>query len=101
MTALTHLTMAGALDGLARKDFTAVELTEAHVRAGEAVRPFNIFITETPDAARSMAKACAERRSNSYRTSNSSSAKSLLKPRMTQPEFSRFSTRPKRVKRLR
>ncbi|ANC91804.1 Asp-tRNA(Asn)/Glu-tRNA(Gln) amidotransferase subunit GatA [Azospirillum humicireducens] len=62
MTALTHLTMAEALDGLAKKDFTAVELTEAHVRAVEAVRPFNIFITETPDAALSMAKASDERR---------------------------------------
>ncbi|ALG71831.1 glutamyl-tRNA amidotransferase [Azospirillum thiophilum] len=62
MTALTHLTMAGALDGLAKKEFTAVELTEAHVRAVEAVRPFNIFITETPDAALSMAKASDERR---------------------------------------
>ncbi|CAO3413191.1 Asp-tRNA(Asn)/Glu-tRNA(Gln) amidotransferase subunit GatA [Azospirillum endophyticum] len=62
MTALTHLTMAEALDGLAKKEFTAVELTEAHVRAVEAVRPFNIFITETPDAALSMAKASDERR---------------------------------------
>ncbi|BAI72563.1 aspartyl-tRNA(Asn)/glutamyl-tRNA (Gln) amidotransferase subunit A [Azospirillum sp. B510] len=62
MTALTHLTMAGALDGLAKKDFTAVELAEAHVRAVEAVRPFNIFITETPDAALAMAKASDERR---------------------------------------
>lgn len=62
MTALTHLTMAEALDGLASRDFTAVELTEAHVRAVEAVRPFNIFITETPDAALSMAKASDERR---------------------------------------
>ncbi|MBK1837914.1 Asp-tRNA(Asn)/Glu-tRNA(Gln) amidotransferase subunit GatA [Azospirillum sp. YIM B02556] len=62
MTALTQLTMAEALDGLAKKEFTAVELTEAHVRAVEAVRPFNIFITETPDAALSMAKASDERR---------------------------------------
>ncbi|MFP5513106.1 MAG: Asp-tRNA(Asn)/Glu-tRNA(Gln) amidotransferase subunit GatA [Alphaproteobacteria bacterium] len=62
MTALTHLTMAEALDGLAKKEFTAVELTEAHVRAVEAVRPFNIFITETPDAALSMAKASDGRR---------------------------------------
>jgi len=62
MTALTHLTMAGALDGLAKKEFTAVELAEAHVRAVEAVRPFNIFITETPDAALAMAKASDERR---------------------------------------
>ncbi|CAO3378131.1 Asp-tRNA(Asn)/Glu-tRNA(Gln) amidotransferase subunit GatA [Azospirillum argentinense] len=62
MTGLTHLTMAAALDGLAKKEFTAVELTEAHVKAVEAIRPLNAFITETPEQALAMAKASDARR---------------------------------------
>jgi aspartyl-tRNA(Asn)/glutamyl-tRNA(Gln) amidotransferase subunit A len=55
MTALTDLTMAAARDGLAKKDFSARELTEAHIEAVEATRPLNAFITETPEQARAMA----------------------------------------------
>ncbi|MBP2314033.1 Asp-tRNA(Asn)/Glu-tRNA(Gln) amidotransferase subunit GatA [Azospirillum soli] len=62
MGALTHLTMAEALDGLAKKEYTAVELTEAHVKAVETIRPLNAFITETPDKALEMAKASDARR---------------------------------------
>ncbi|MFC5353818.1 Asp-tRNA(Asn)/Glu-tRNA(Gln) amidotransferase subunit GatA [Azospirillum himalayense] len=62
MTGLTHLTMAEALDGLAKKEFTAVELTEAHVKAVETIRPLNAFITETPEQALAMAKASDARR---------------------------------------
>ncbi|WP_448187300.1 Asp-tRNA(Asn)/Glu-tRNA(Gln) amidotransferase subunit GatA [Azospirillum sp. sgz301742] len=62
MTQLTHLSMADALQGLAEKQFTAVELTEAHVRAVENARPLNAFITETPDQALAMAKASDARR---------------------------------------
>ncbi|TWA93397.1 aspartyl/glutamyl-tRNA(Asn/Gln) amidotransferase subunit A [Azospirillum brasilense] len=62
MTGLTHLTMAAALDGLAKKEFTAVELTEAHVKAVETIRPLNAFITETPEQALTMAKASDARR---------------------------------------
>jgi len=62
MTQLTHLTMADALQGLAEKQFTAVELTEAHIRAMEKARPLNAFITETPDQALEMAKASDARR---------------------------------------
>ena len=62
MTGLTHLTMASALDGLAKKEFTAVELAEAHVKAVETIRPLNAFITETPDKALEMAKASDARR---------------------------------------
>ncbi len=59
--ALTALTLAEARDGLVRKDFTARQLTEAHIAAVEAVRPLNAFITETPEAAIAMAEA-ADRR---------------------------------------
>jgi aspartyl-tRNA(Asn)/glutamyl-tRNA(Gln) amidotransferase subunit A len=62
MTALTELTIADALDGLARKDFSAVELTEAHIKAVEAARPLNALITETPERALEMARASDDRR---------------------------------------
>ncbi len=61
MTNLTDLTIASALAGLKNKDFTAVELTEAHIKAVEAVRPLNIFITETPELARAAAAASDKR----------------------------------------
>ncbi|MDP9196525.1 MAG: Asp-tRNA(Asn)/Glu-tRNA(Gln) amidotransferase subunit GatA [Pseudomonadota bacterium] len=56
MTQLNHLTLADALDGLKKKNFTAVELTEAHIRAMEKARVLNAFITETPDIALKQAK---------------------------------------------
>src|SRR5262244_1326190 len=62
MAALTDLTIAGALDGLARKQFSSQELTEAHVHAVEGARHLNAFITETPDRALEMAKASDARR---------------------------------------
>jgi len=62
MAALTDLTITGALDGLAKKQFSSKELTEAHVRAVEAARTKNAFITETPDRALAMAKASDARR---------------------------------------
>src|SRR5262245_48190949 len=62
MAALTDLTIAGALDGLAKKQFSSKELTEAHVRAVEGSRGPNAFITETPEKALEMAKASDARR---------------------------------------
>jgi aspartyl-tRNA(Asn)/glutamyl-tRNA(Gln) amidotransferase subunit A len=55
VTALTELTMAAARDGLAKKEFSARELAEAHVAAVAAARPLNAFITETPEQALAMA----------------------------------------------
>jgi aspartyl-tRNA(Asn)/glutamyl-tRNA(Gln) amidotransferase subunit A len=57
MTDLTRLTIAEARDGLARKDFSALELTEAYIAAIEAARGLNAYIVETPDRAREMARA--------------------------------------------
>jgi aspartyl-tRNA(Asn)/glutamyl-tRNA(Gln) amidotransferase subunit A len=57
MTALTHLTLAEARDGLRRGDFSAREIAEAHIAAVEAVRPLNAFITETPERALAQAEA--------------------------------------------
>ncbi len=62
MTALTDLTIAGALDGLAKRQFSSAELTAAHVDAVEAARDLNAFITETPEQALAMAKASDARR---------------------------------------
>jgi aspartyl-tRNA(Asn)/glutamyl-tRNA(Gln) amidotransferase subunit A len=57
MTDLTSLTLSEARDGLAKKSFTSCELTDAHLAAIEAARALNAFVMETPDQARSMAKA--------------------------------------------
>jgi len=57
MTDLTTLTIAAARDGLARKDFSAAELTEAHIVAVEKARALNAYVLETPDHARERAKA--------------------------------------------
>ncbi|MFM9841660.1 MAG: Asp-tRNA(Asn)/Glu-tRNA(Gln) amidotransferase subunit GatA [Dongiaceae bacterium] len=62
MAALTDLTIASALDGLAKKQFSAKELTAAHVKAVEAARTLNAFVTETPDKALAMAAASDARR---------------------------------------
>jgi aspartyl-tRNA(Asn)/glutamyl-tRNA(Gln) amidotransferase subunit A len=62
MTDLTQLTMTEALDGLAKKDFTAVELTQAHIKAVEDAKALNAFITETPELALEQAKASDARR---------------------------------------
>ncbi|WP_119303999.1 Asp-tRNA(Asn)/Glu-tRNA(Gln) amidotransferase subunit GatA [Dongia deserti] len=59
---LNNLTIAGALEGLAKKDFSAVELAQAHLRAMEKHRDLNAYIVETPEKALSMAKASDERR---------------------------------------
>ncbi|MEX2299178.1 MAG: Asp-tRNA(Asn)/Glu-tRNA(Gln) amidotransferase subunit GatA [Dongiaceae bacterium] len=63
MAELTTLTVAAALRGLEAGDFTSVELTDAHLRAMEAGRALNAYITETPDRAREQAaKSDARRR---------------------------------------
>jgi aspartyl-tRNA(Asn)/glutamyl-tRNA(Gln) amidotransferase subunit A len=57
MSELTSLTLAAARDGLAKKDFSAVELADAHVVAIEKARALNAFVLETPERASAMAKA--------------------------------------------
>ncbi|MGE0252641.1 MAG: Asp-tRNA(Asn)/Glu-tRNA(Gln) amidotransferase subunit GatA [Dongiaceae bacterium] len=60
-TRLTDLTIAEAVNGLKQKQFSAVELTEAHIKATEKARDLNAFITESFDAARAAAKQSDER----------------------------------------
>src|SRR3954463_12051987 len=57
MSDLTKLTLKAALDGLAAKSFSSVEITQAHVQAVEAARALNAFVLETPERASEMAKA--------------------------------------------
>jgi aspartyl-tRNA(Asn)/glutamyl-tRNA(Gln) amidotransferase subunit A len=44
-------TLAGALDGLKAKKFSATELTLAYIQAVEEARALNAFVLETPDRA--------------------------------------------------
>src|ERR1700709_1136388 len=56
MTDLTSLTLSEAREGLAKKTFTSLELTDAHIAAIEVARALNASVPETPDRARSMAR---------------------------------------------
>jgi aspartyl-tRNA(Asn)/glutamyl-tRNA(Gln) amidotransferase subunit A len=65
MSFLPELTIAAALDGLAAKDFSAVELTQAHLSAIEQLEPrLNAFITRTPELALEMAQTADAARAN-------------------------------------
>jgi aspartyl-tRNA(Asn)/glutamyl-tRNA(Gln) amidotransferase subunit A len=61
MSELTRFTLAQARDGLRRKEFSATELTQAHLEAIERARGLNAFVLETPERARAMAKAADAR----------------------------------------
>ena len=62
MSKLTDLTIAEALKGLEKGEFSATELTQAHIDAMQASKPLNCFIVETPELALEQAKASDERR---------------------------------------
>jgi aspartyl-tRNA(Asn)/glutamyl-tRNA(Gln) amidotransferase subunit A len=55
MTDLTKLTLAQARDGLRGGEFTAPELTEAHLAAIDGASALNAFVHKTPDLAREQA----------------------------------------------
>ena len=57
MAELTSFTIAQARDRLLRKEFSALELTEAHLASMERNKDLNAFITTTPELARERAKA--------------------------------------------
>ena len=57
MNALTSLTIASAREGLRKKEFSALELTDSYIAAIEKARILNAYIVETPNKAREMAKA--------------------------------------------
>ena len=62
MAALTDLTLAELSAALAKKQASAVEVADAHLKKLDEHRALNAFITETPDKAREMAKASDARR---------------------------------------
>jgi aspartyl-tRNA(Asn)/glutamyl-tRNA(Gln) amidotransferase subunit A len=57
MSALTDLSLAEMKAGLAARQFSAVELTQAHLDAMAANRHLNAYIVETPELALAQAKA--------------------------------------------
>src|SRR5260370_35068541 len=62
MAALTDLTLADLSKAMARKEASAVEVADAHLKKLDEHRALNAFITETPDKAREVAKASDARR---------------------------------------
>lgn len=62
MTNLCKLTLAQALSGLRKKEFSAVDLTKSHIARLEGLSNLNAFITQTPDLALSNAELSDQRR---------------------------------------
>jgi len=56
------MTMVEALKGLENKDFTSVEITQAHIDAMQSARHLNAYITETPEIALKQAAASDAKR---------------------------------------
>jgi aspartyl-tRNA(Asn)/glutamyl-tRNA(Gln) amidotransferase subunit A len=61
MSELTSLTLAEARDRLRRREFSAVELADAHFAAMEKARALNAFVLETRDRGHAMAQAADAR----------------------------------------
>jgi aspartyl-tRNA(Asn)/glutamyl-tRNA(Gln) amidotransferase subunit A len=55
MSKLTSLSLAESVRSLRKREFSAKELTEAHIAAVAGARPLNAFVLETPERAREMA----------------------------------------------
>jgi aspartyl-tRNA(Asn)/glutamyl-tRNA(Gln) amidotransferase subunit A len=62
MTNLVDLTIAEAAAGLSRREFSALDLVEAHLDRSRRCRPLNAFLVETAALARARAGASDERR---------------------------------------
>ena len=56
------LSIADMRDGMARGEFTALDLADAHIHAADNVQELGGYITQTPDRAREMAAASDLRR---------------------------------------
>ncbi len=61
MSDLTKLTIAEALDGLKKKEFSAVELTQAYIKEMENKRRLNAYVLETPEIALAQARVSDEK----------------------------------------
>lgn len=64
MSDLTKLTIAEALDGLKKKEFSAVELTQAYIKEMENKRRLNAYVLETPEIALAQAMVSDEKYAN-------------------------------------
>ncbi|MEQ9108945.1 MAG: Asp-tRNA(Asn)/Glu-tRNA(Gln) amidotransferase subunit GatA [Rhodospirillaceae bacterium] len=64
MSDLTKLDLATARDGLAKRDFSAVELTQAYLKSMETHRDLNAYITEVPELAIERAKEADHNRTH-------------------------------------
>jgi aspartyl-tRNA(Asn)/glutamyl-tRNA(Gln) amidotransferase subunit A len=62
MAALSDLTIAQLSAAMSKKEASALEVADAHIKKLDEHRALNAFITETPDKAREMAKASDARR---------------------------------------
>jgi aspartyl-tRNA(Asn)/glutamyl-tRNA(Gln) amidotransferase subunit A len=63
MTDLTTLTLAEALDGMEKKNFSSLEITDAFLNAIEKANPhLNAYVVVTPEIARARAKESDARR---------------------------------------
>jgi aspartyl-tRNA(Asn)/glutamyl-tRNA(Gln) amidotransferase subunit A len=63
MTDITSLTLAAALDGMEKKQFSSAEITDAFLNAIDKANPhLNAYVVVTADAARAQAKASDARR---------------------------------------
>lgn len=61
MAGVYDLTLAETRAALAKGEVSPTELASAYIKAVEAARPLNAFITETPEIAMDMAKAAESR----------------------------------------
>src|ERR1700689_1797018 len=61
MNDLTSLTLAQARDALRKKEFSAIELADAHLAAIEKARALNVYLPETFSRATDMARAADAR----------------------------------------
>jgi aspartyl-tRNA(Asn)/glutamyl-tRNA(Gln) amidotransferase subunit A len=61
MAGVYDLTLAETRQALKKGEISPTELTQAYIKAVEAARPLNAFITETPEIALDMAKASEAR----------------------------------------
>ena len=62
MAGLTDLTVAELAKALVKKETSALDVAEAHLKKLDEHRALNVFVTETPDRARDMARASDARR---------------------------------------
>ncbi len=64
MTDLTNMSLAQAVKGLEKKEFSAVDIAKAHLKKMEEFRHLNAYIEETPEVALKQAEESDKRRAS-------------------------------------